>query len=119
MSDPKTNPPNEFQLMDHKDEGQIIEEIQGQTALIEEYVYSFEVYDKEKKRNRTVTGLSYAGIKEMVRRRGNFEIISVEKEETDKTIRAIVKIRDLLNRVDFLGASEADKAYSKLDGDKP
>src|SRR3972149_3978088 len=91
------------QIMDTRDENQIIMEMQGETALIEEYVYSF------KQGNRQVTSLSYAGIKEMVRRRGNFEIIEAKTEENDKTIRALVKIRDLSNHVEFLGASEAEK----------
>ncbi len=56
-----------------------------------------------------VTSLSYSGVKEMVRRRGNFQIVSFEKEETDDTIRAVVVIRDLVNNVEFMGASEADK----------
>jgi hypothetical protein len=95
--------PNEFQIMDTKDENQIITEMQGETALIEEYVYSF------KQGGRQVTSLSYAGIKEMVRRRGHYEILDLKTEETDGMIRATVKIRDCVNSVEFLGAAEADK----------
>lgn len=92
-----------YKQMDVRDENQIIAEMKGELALIEEYVYSF------KQSGKQITSLSYAGVKEMVRRRGNFEILDAKIEETDKTIRALVKIRDLANRVDFLGASETEK----------
>lgn len=94
----------ECQITEAKDENQITQEILGETALIEEYVYSF------KQGGKQVTSLSYSGIKEMVRKRGNFQILKTEIQETEKTIRALVTIRDVTNRVEFLGASEADKS---------
>jgi hypothetical protein len=107
MSDPKPVQPQEniepYVSFEKRDENQIVKEMQGETTLIEEYVYSF------KQGNRTITSLSYAGVKEMVRRRGNFKILDVQTEETDKTIRARVIIRDLNNNVEFIGASETEK----------
>lgn len=58
---------------------------------------------------RRVTNLSYAGVKEATRRRGNLEILEVHTEETDEEIRALVRVRDHNNRIDVLGASSAEK----------
>jgi hypothetical protein len=90
-----------FQEMEHRDEDQILAEIRGE--LVEEFVYSIQLQGKQ------VTNLSYAGVKEAVRRRGFLEILEVRTEETDKEIRALVRMRDLENRIDVLGASSAEK----------
>jgi hypothetical protein len=110
-SDPKkeiqpadNSDPAPYLQFEKRDETQIVKEMSGETALLDEYVYSF------KQGNRTVTSLSYAGVKEMVRRRGNFKILDVQTEETDQTIRARITIKDLVNNVEFLGASETEKS---------
>lgn len=91
-----------YQDMDKRDENQIISEMRGE--ILEDLVYDITISGKR------VTNLSYAGVKEAIRRRGNFEIIGEPKiEETETTIRALVKVRDNNNRIDVLGASEADK----------
>lgn len=97
-----------FQELDKRDENQILSEISGE--ILEELVYEITVFDKETQRNRKVTNLSYAGVKEAIRHRQNVEIIGEPKiEETETTIRALIKVRDLTNHIDVLGASEADK----------
>jgi len=93
--------PNEFSLMDQKDEEMILQEMSGEHFL-QQYVYSF------KQGGRDITNLSYAGIKEAIRRRGHFQIIDHQVEEVNGKIRAIVKVHDLVNDIDVLGASEAD-----------
>jgi hypothetical protein len=91
----------QYQEMDLRDEGQILSEMKGE--FLSNYVYSFT------QGTRTITNLSYAGIKEAIRRRGHFQIIEQSVTETDGKIRALVKIHDLVNDIDVLGASEADK----------
>jgi hypothetical protein len=99
---PSTNPDLPvYQDMDKRDENQIIQEMRGE--ILEDLVYDISIS------GRRVTNLSYAGIKEAIRRRGSLEILDVKTEETESTIRVMVKVRDLQNRIDVLGASEADK----------
>lgn len=90
-----------FQDFDKRDENQILAEIRGE--ILEDLVYDITLA------GRRVTNLSYAGVKEAIRRRGSLEILEVKTEETEATIRGLVKVRDLQNRIDVLGASEADK----------
>jgi len=91
-----------FQTMERRDENQILAEMRGE--FLEELVYDIEI------QGRRVTNLSYAGVKEATRRRGNIEILEVRTEETDNEIRALVRVRDHENRIDVLGASAAEKS---------
>jgi hypothetical protein len=88
---------------DVADESQILSEMKGENFL-PEFVYQFQ------QGGRTITSLSYTGIKEAIRRRGNYTIVDYKIEETADKYRAIVKIHDHLNKIDALGASEADKS---------
>jgi hypothetical protein len=90
-----------FHEMERRDESQILAEMRGE--LIEDLVYSVDI------QGRRVTNLSYAGVKEAIRRRGNLEILEVRTEETSDEIRALVRVRDHENRIDVLGASSAEK----------
>jgi hypothetical protein len=90
-----------FREMERRDENQILAEMRGE--LIEDLVYSVDI------QGRRVTNLSYAGVKEATRRRGNVEILEVRTEETSDEIRALVRVRDHDNRIDVLGASSAEK----------
>jgi hypothetical protein len=90
-----------FQALEKRDEEQILAEMRGE--ILEDLVYD------EMIQGRRVTNLSYAGVKEAIRRRGNLEILEYHVEETDKEIRALVKVRDHENRIDVLGASSAER----------
>lgn len=98
----KQLPVEVFQQMERKDEDQILAELRGQ--IVEDFVYQIKVGDK------TVTNLSYNGIKEAIRRRGGIENLSVTTTETETEIRALVRIRDLENQIDVCGASSAEKS---------
>ena len=87
--------------MERRDENQILAEMRGE--LIEDLVYSVDIQGKR------VTNLSYAGVKEAIRRRGNVEILEVRTEETPEETRALLRVRDHENRIDVLGASSAEK----------
>lgn len=90
-----------FQTMEKRDEEQILAEMRGE--LVEEFVYSIPIQGKQ------VTNLSYAGVKEAIRKRGNVQLLEIRTEETETEIRGLVQVRDLDNRIDVLGASSADK----------
>lgn len=90
-----------FQERERQDEAQILAEMRGE--LVEELVYSAPI------QGRQVTNLSYAGIKEGIRRRGNVEILEVRTEETAEEFRVLVRVRDHDNHIDVLGASSAEK----------
>jgi len=98
----KQLPVEVFQTMERRDENQILAEMRGE--FLEELVYDIEIG------GRRVTNLSYAGVKEATRRRGNIEILEVRTEESDNEIRALVRVRDHDNRIDVLGASAAEKS---------
>jgi len=97
----KDVPVQVFQQMDRLDENQILAEMRGE--LIEEFVYSIQLGGKE------VTNLSYAGVKEAIRRRGQVEQLEVRGFEDEKEYHALVRLRDLTSRVDVLGAASAEK----------
>jgi hypothetical protein len=98
----RPNPPVQvFQEMDRRDENQILAEMRGE--LLEEFVYSIRI------EGRDVTNLSYAGIKEAIRRHGQIEILEVRKEEDEKEYRVLVRVRDHVHNIDVLGAATAEK----------
>lgn len=95
-------------LTEQRDEVAILSEMRGEIA--DSYVYSFQ------QGNRTVTSLAYPGVKEAIRRRGNVAIVPCDcckkqyhLEETGDEFRAVVKIHDLRNNVQFLGVSTCKK----------
>ena len=94
-------PAQVFQALEKRDENQILAEMRGD--FLEDLVYDITIKGKR------VTNLSYAGVKEAVRRRGHVEILEYHTEETDKEIRALIRVRDLDNQIDVLGASAAEK----------
>lgn len=94
--------------LEKRDEEQIIASMRGE--IVRSWVYSFTY------QGRTVTNLSYAGVKEAIRRRGNIDIYPcpccnkpVHIDETDEEIRALIRVWDLNNNVKFLGAASARK----------
>src|SRR5437867_832988 len=96
------------ELSEQADEEQIIREMKGE--ILNSYIYSFNQGGRE------VTGLSYAGVKQAIRKRGRYELVPckccnqhVHIDEDETEIRAIVKVHDKVNDVEFLGASGADR----------
>ena len=103
-----TEPKDQYQLMDQRDEDQIIDEIKGR--MIDEYVYQFDVDIKDKQGNkigvRTVTGVSYAGIKALVTGRGGYSITTNTIVEVNGIWYAKVIIHDNIKDLDGLGMGE-------------
>lgn len=98
-------------LTEERDEEQAIADMRGEIA--DTYVYSFQ------QGNRTITSLAYAGVKEAIRRRGNVAIVPCDcckkhyhVEDIGDEFRAVVKIHDLKNNVQFLGVSTCKKSVT-------
>jgi hypothetical protein len=72
-----------FELMEQKDEQQILAELQG--AYLDKFVYSF------KQGGQEVVGISWAGIKEIAYRIGEIDTVIEKYEETDEAYIFIVK----------------------------
>jgi len=92
----------DFMELERRDEEQILAEIQGQ--VIEEMVYSFP------SGGRTVTGLSWVGIKEIARRYGKIDVDPVRLEDTGDAWIVVVKARDLERGTGILGVSTQPKS---------
>ncbi len=91
-----------------EDEAQIIRELKGE--ILSTYIYSFQ------SGGRTVTSLSYAGVKRAIRKRGHYFNIpcecckkAVHVDEDANEYRATVLVRDAENEVDMIGAASARK----------
>jgi len=97
---------NEFQIMEAKDEDQILAELQG--SFLKKFVYSFKVG------GRPVTGISWAGIKEIAYRLKGIDTEIQKFEETETHYIFIVKAtnKDVGSR---LGVSN----QPKMIGSKP
>jgi hypothetical protein len=101
QTEKKQLPVEVFREMERRDESQILAELTGE--LVQDFVYSIRVGDRE------VTNLSYSGIKEAIRRRGHVEILDTHIEQDEREYRAIVRVRDLDNAIDVLGASTCER----------
>ena len=99
---------SEFEIMEKKDENQILAELQG--AYLDKFVYSF------KQGNKDVVGISWAGIKEIAYRIGEIDTVIEKYEETEDSYIFIVKAtnKGVGSR---LGVSQQPKQFSngKLD----
>jgi hypothetical protein len=92
-----------FQQMEVLDESQILAEMKG-ADLLNEFVYDIVI------EGRHVTNLSYAGVKEAIRRRGKYEILDFRVEDDKDQYRCTVRMRDLIRQIDVLGASTCEKS---------
>jgi hypothetical protein len=91
-----------FQLSERQDETQIISEMRGE--FLDQFIYRINLHGRE------VVNLSYAGIREAVRRRGGAEILEYHVDDVEDEFRATVKVRDHVNQLDVVGASTCKKS---------
>ncbi|MBC7219067.1 MAG: hypothetical protein H5T49_02890 [Hadesarchaea archaeon] len=103
----KTPEEERAEIMDRMDEKQIITEISGEIRerILEKYFYKFE------HQGRTVIGLSYEGVKAIVRRMGHIKTELLRLEERDYGWLAVVKATDLKRNLDAIGAFYQPKFY--------
>jgi len=101
-------PQKAFREMERRDEQQIISELEGK--YLSEFVYQFNQGE------RTVTGLSWAGIKEIAYRMGRITVDLVKMEETDAHYIVVVKSTDTERGNSRLGVSTQAKTLKRKDG---
>lgn len=99
-----------FDLMNQRDDNQVLLEIQG--GFMEEFVYSFPT--KEGK----VTGLSWVGTKEVARQMGNISVEDCDIMETDTTFRVKCRAKDISRNVTMFGVAEQSKKLKFKSGDE-
>ena len=100
--------PEEIYLVEKRDEEQILKSMRGE--IVKDWVYQFT------QNSRQITALSYAGVKEAIRQRGNISWYPcdcchkpVHTEIDEAEIRAVVTAWDLERNVKFLGAASASR----------
>jgi len=102
--------PEDYDLLDRRDEEQILAEIKG--AIIREMFYSFPMED-----GRIVTGISWVGTKEIARQYGNVSMEFVKVEETPDSYIAIVKATDTKRGTSLLGTAVQPKLMHTRKGE--
>jgi len=86
-----------FSIMERKDENQILEELKGN--VIQEFVYSF------KQGPRDITGLSYAGVKQIALEMGNIHCCEPVISEMNGSWVCKVKVVDTYRNMEMWGVS--------------
>jgi len=99
-----------YALMERKDEDQILQEIKGN--VLEEFVYSFP------QGNRTITGLSYSGIKQVALKMGNIHCEEPILQENGSCWIGKVKAIDVQRNLEMWGVSTQAKFMELRDGRK-
>jgi len=100
--------PEDYELLDKRDEEQILAEIKGN--IITEMFYSFPMD------GRTVTGVSWVGTKEIARQYGNISMDFIKVEETPDSYIAIVKATDTKRGTSLLGTAMQPKLMQTRKG---
>jgi hypothetical protein len=90
-----------YDLINQRDDEQVLLELRG--GFLDEFVYSFPTKEGR------VTGLSWAGVKEVARQMGNISITDLDITETDTTYRVKAKAKDMDRNVTMFGVTEQTK----------
>jgi len=90
-----------FSIMERKDEDQILSEMKGN--VIQEFVYSF------KQGQREITGLSYAGVKQIALEMGNIHCSEPVISELNGSFVCKVKAVDVAKNLEMWGVSSQPK----------
>ena len=101
-------PQDTFKEMERRDEEQILAELEGK--YLEEFVYQFP------QRGKMVTGLSWAGIKEIAYRMGNITVELERIEENEAQYVVVVKANDKERGNSRLGGVTQSKILKHKDG---
>jgi len=97
-----------FREMELRDEAQILAEMEGK--YLDEFVYQI------KQGNRTVTGLSKAGVFEIAYRMGNIKVNLVKLEDTGDQYLVVCEATDSERGNTRLGVSTQSKTLKRRDG---
>ena len=99
-----------YTLINQKDDQQLLAELQG--AFLDEFVYSFPTMEGK------VTGLSWAGVKEVVRKMGNINVEELIITETPDTYRVLAKAKDMQRNITMWGVAEQTKKMKLISGEE-
>jgi len=108
MTKSKDMTPYDFREMEKRDEDQILAELRGE--LVDEMIYQFP------REGKTVTGISWMGIKEIARRYGKIDVNLVHFEDVGDSFMVVVKAVDIEKGTGLLGTSTQPKMMKKRDG---
>ena len=101
--------------IEQKDEAQVLAELAGE--LIEEMIYTVEVYDRRRKQKVEKVRLSWAGVKEVARSRGNIVLAEPVVTDLDATIRIMAKATDLTRNFTVFGGCQQPRKMKVNDVD--
>jgi len=101
--------------IEQRDESQILAELAGE--LIEEMIYTVEVYDRRRKQKVLKPRLSWAGTKEVARSRGNIVLSERVVTDLDTTIRIMVRATDLTRNFTVFGGCQQPRKMKVNDID--
>ena len=102
--------------IEQKDEGQVMAELAGE--LIEELIYTVDVWDRKKKQTVRKVKLSWAGTKEVARSRGNIVLSEPIVTDLDASIRIMVKATDLTRNFTVFGGCQQPRKMKVWDADQ-
>ncbi|MBA7589315.1 hypothetical protein ES708_31397 [subsurface metagenome] len=102
--------------IEQKDEAQVLAELAGE--MIEEMIYTVEVYDRRRKQMVQKARLSWAGTKEVARNRGNIVLSEPIVTDLDATIRVMVKATDLTRNFSVFGGCQQPRKMKVNDVDQ-
>lgn len=102
--------------IEQRDESQILAELAGET--IKEYIYEIEVRDTKTKQKTRKAKLSWAGVKEVARSRGNIVLSDPIISDTDDAVRIVVRATDLKRNFTVFGGCHQPKQQKVKDLDK-
>ncbi len=91
-----------IQEIERRDDNQILASLAGEA--IKEYAYRF-----TDSKGRLITGLSWAGIKEITQQRGNIVVQDVDIQDQEDYIRVVIRAADLDRNVSVFGGCHQPK----------
>ncbi|MDD5701390.1 MAG: hypothetical protein PHU23_04990 [Dehalococcoidales bacterium] len=106
----------QIQEVEQKDERQVLAELAGET--IAEYIYETHVWDPKQKTNVRKVKLSWVGVREVARSRGNIMLSDPVITELDDAVRIVVKATDLTRNFTVFGGCHQPKKMKVNDVDK-
>jgi len=102
--------------IEQRDESQVLAELAGE--LIEEMIYTVEVYDRRRKKTVRKARLSWAGTKEVARSRGNIVLSEPVVTDLDTAIRIMVRATDLTRNFTVFGGCQQPRKMKINDVDR-
>jgi len=101
--------------IEQRDESQVLAELAGEQ--IEEMIYTVETYDRRQRKKIKRARLSWAGVKEVARSRGNIVLAEPVVTDLDATIRIMVKATDLTRNFTVFGGCQQPRKMKVNDVD--